>query len=405
MELPPTCSKQQMSRILARPWPGVCCSPRKDRHRFPHSQGEGGWLQMWLSLAQIHILMLFLPFKPPLSGKVGFVSLHSLEVLSFWAAFAQLAPQWAITFSRTVRSNVINSLEPSHCPGGIPFSSSSRYNCAYLPMSPPQGKNQPCTSHTSWGAEENFCHCWLPQNLLESIIGISWNLIKAQISGWFCISLSLLRNYLSRASLQWIDLSHFSKMLVEMCDLQETRWCFGLQAEEQMLFKYFTLPLERGTLVQSIHWILHCNGKFGDSITSNHSGLTGTDFWNSSPPTHKVYSWIKQYTSIELKAFTGGMLDLSPGGVTELTPRMHTQLQRFDNILWESCALSLPGQAGAGSEALQRSRAVKIKCCWGAGLSSGSRSENKDVSLQQQAGSLKLEQLLLFFSSGLFIPV
>lgn len=49
----------------------------------------------------------------------------------------------------------------------------------------------------------------------------------------------------------------------------------GSKAEEQMLFKYFMLPLERGTLVQSIP---DCNGKFGDSITSNHSGLTGADF-------------------------------------------------------------------------------------------------------------------------------
>lgn len=211
---------------------------------------------MWL----FHILMLFLPFKPPLSGKVGFISLHSLEILSFWAAFAQLAPQWAITFSRTVRSNVINSLVPSHCPGGIPISSSSRYNCAYLPMSPPQGK---VNLAMSWDAEENFCHCWLfdttrlPQNLLESITGISWNLIKPQNSGWLCISLFLLRNYLSRTSLQWIDLSHFSKMLLEMCDLQETRWCFGLQgwgANVIQIFHVATGKRHSGTEHSWLQW-------------------------------------------------------------------------------------------------------------------------------------------------------
>lgn len=202
-------------------------------------------------------------------------------------------------------------------------------------MSPPWGKSQLCISHMSWDAEENCYHCWLfdttrlPQNLLESLFGISWNLMKPLNSGWVCTSLSLLRKHLSRVSLQWTDSSHFSKILVEICDLQDTRWCFGLQGWAANVI-YLMLSLERGTLVQSNPWILTCNGKFGGSIPSNHSGQREAESCYSSLPLHKVYSSVKPIDIPKAQCIHWGKLDLSPGGVTafpraHLTPRSCTR--------------------------------------------------------------------------------
>lgn len=124
---------------------------------------------------------------------------------------------------------------------------------------------------------------------------------------------------------------------------------------------------------------------------------------------HKVYSSVKPIDIPKAQCIHWGKagsvtwrchsLSQSPPHPEEL----HTELQRFDNTKLQNCALSLSAQAGVNL--CRGAELLKIKCFWGAGLSSGSRSENKDFSFQQQGRESETGTIASFFSSGLFIPV
>lgn len=149
--------------------------------------------------------------------------------------------------------------------------------------------------------------------------GISWNLWTVVESAQ---AFPCFRNTCQEwVCNEWIHLTS-PKFLWKYVTYRTQGDALGSKAEQHMLFEYLMLSLERDTLVQSNPWILTCNGKFGGSIPSNHSGQREAESCYSSLPLHKVYSSVKPIDIPKAQCIHWGKLDLSPGGVTAF-PRAH----------------------------------------------------------------------------------